>query len=252
MLANSARGKYRVWDDREVEAFNPTVVFNFACVTSGYEHAWETEKLRKQNSLLLQRFEWIAQLPRVRTIVSTSSGAAVESQHPDALSIYGQHKLQEERIANAAANETRTVVIARAWSLSGPLVSRPRAYAFSDFVLQARQGSIEIASQHPTFRRYCSAGDFLTVCALKALTGESGVVESGGDLIELGELAQRIRAVVNPSAEIRRIWDPKSKENVYASTGEKWDSACNEVSLIPMNLEEQIKDVAGQLQIDTQ
>jgi fermentation-respiration switch protein FrsA (DUF1100 family) len=119
-------------------------------------------------------------------------------------------------------------------------VRRPHAYAFSDLILQARTGQIRIAADRPVYRRYVDVGDYLNVCLTRGLQGWSGIIDSGGPMVEMQELGEQIRAIVNPAATIHRPPISTTEPSIYASDDSTWQLACAATSSTPRSLPEQI------------
>jgi len=240
-IASRARADLTTWDADVVRRFEPTLVVNAAFLTPSASRD-QTDHARV-NAELTGRFEVAAGLPSVRAVVTVSSGASVV----DPQSAYGAAKRVEEAVARAAVTPERSVVIARAYSLSGRHVRRPHDYAFSDLILQAPTGKIRVHAEQPVFRRFTGAQDLLRVCLAHALAGWSGAIESGGELVEIGQLAQRVARIVNPAAVIeRRPWESASP-SIYASDGTGWEAACRRVGHVPADLDAQISAVAAWL-----
>jgi hypothetical protein len=82
---------------------------------------------------------------------------------------------------------------------------------------------------------------------MRLFSGWSGVIDSGGELIEIGDLAQRIVQLINPSATIQRQSQQTNAISTYASDNETWVTACNIVNVIPDSLENQIRQTASWL-----
>lgn len=235
----------------EARDFAPTVVCNFAF--GGHTPADEEaagEYLRA-NSALTDRFIACVELPSVRLGLTTSSGAAVtEHLGPPmdvAVNPYGYLKAQEERRALATATPKRCAIVIRPYSVSGEFVREPNRYAFSNFIQQARTGLIHVSATAPTYRRYVSVGDLLNVALATGLSGDSGVIESGGELVEMGALAARVKSIVNPSAAITRAPQEWESAAVYASDNSSWTAACERLGYSPLTLDEQISRVAEAL-----
>lgn len=190
--------------------------------------------------MLTRQFITAASLESITSVVTISSGAALR----EPLDSYGSLKLEEENQARLLAKTGRAVVVGRAWSMSGPFVTRPRAYAISDFVLQARSGTMTITADHLVYRRYSAVSHFLLVCLRHATAGSSRTIDSGGELVEMGELAERVSRVVNPAATVVRSALSGVVPSRYASDGVSWQSACVDLGLEPANLEEQIRAIA--------
>lgn len=221
------------WSEQLVAIFEPTVVVNFAFLTRERQMEPNYEHVNRQ---LTDRFIWAMQLPKVRCAITHSSGAAVTD--PD--SPYGKLKSAEERLARQSVRPEQSLMIGRIFSLSGAFVRRPRDYAFSDFVLQAARGHVHIGAEQPVFRRYTDASDFLSVLTNHALQGRSELIESGGAMVEMQELAEEIVDVVNPDARISRSAARSDEPLTYASDNHSWAHACDRLAFTPRNLAEQI------------
>lgn len=226
------------WDTDAIAKFAPTVVANFAYLTRERFDAENPDEYIAANTALQAQFLLAAQLPEVRIALTVSSGAAVALR--DEANPYGRMKAEEEEQALALATSQRSIVVARAWSVSGPFVRRPHAYAFSDLILQARSGQIRIAADRPVYRRYVDVGDYLNVCLTRGLQAWSGVIDSGGPMVEMLELAEQTRNVVNPAATIDRPPMRTAEPAIYASDDRSWQLACEATSSTPKGLPEQI------------
>ena len=227
-------------EDQQIVDFAPTIVANFAFLTRERVDSDGVEAFLAINTQLTERFLRFAQLPGVRGLLTISSGAAItEPDHP-----YGQLKLAEEQAALSLNSPRRTAVVARAYSVSGPHVRRPEQYAFSDLIMQAMQGDMKIKAPVPVYRRYCSVADTLTVSMRSLDAGRSGVFETGGPLVEIGELAEAVRAEIAPHVSINRAWDPESTPQRYASDDTSWRDWTSAASVRPSDLNEQIAAAA--------
>ena len=120
-------------------------------------------------------------------------------------------------------------------------------YAFSGFILQAHSGRIDITAQQPVFRRYVSVEDLLTVCVTRLLDGWTGTIDSGGELIEMGEFAARVAALVSPGSIIERAEMARTEPLIYASDNVSWREACSRIGFVPSDLDEQIRVTAAGL-----
>lgn len=234
------------WEDQAVRAFAPTVVANFAFHTRDRLSKLGRDRFIAENSELTRRFLFTLGLDSLRLGLTISSGAALgldAHARTDATDLYGALKAVEETEALAQSTSQRTVVVARAYSVSGPFVRRMHEYAFSDFVAQAAVGDITIKATRPVFRRYVAVSDLLSVSFASADRGFSGIIDSGGDLVEMQELAQAVRDIVNPSARIHRETLTSQEPSVYASDNVSWLDACHRTGINPMTLNEQVRAV---------
>jgi nucleoside-diphosphate-sugar epimerase len=113
-------------------------------------------------------------------------------------------------------------VIPRVFSISGPYMTKPELYALGDLVLQANRGDrLRIRATRPVFRSYIAADDLLSLCIATALAGERDLVfDSGGDIVEVGQLAEMVRAAAGrPDLPIDRTWDPGAEADRYVADG---------------------------------
>lgn len=242
VLATGSQAAERIirWDLNEIRKFRPTAVANFAFLTSDRLDAVGAGVFEAQNRMLIDQFRQTIELPTVRRILTVSSGAVFT----EPLGLYGLLKAEEEAVANGWTDSTHTSVVLRAYSMSGPHVRVPERYAFSEMILQAHQGLVRVRSDRLTYRRYTSVSDFLTVGMTMLSEGRTLTIESGGELVEMGDLAERVVARIDPSARIERPPLATLDASVYASDGRSWASACRLLAYNPMSLDEQI-DVVG-------
>ena len=238
--ASSPDEVHREWSVTALEEFAPTLLVNCAFLTREREKVEGMEKFHSVNTRLIEQFGATAQLPSVRAVVTISSGAAVTD--PD--TPYGSLKAVEERVAVDVMSPDRSSVVLRAYSVSGPYVRRPRDYAFSNFILQAPSGTIAIQAGHPVYRRYVSVSDALEVAVASAVGGWSGVIETGGELLEMGQLAERVVSVVNPAAVVTRSPSDSRPPETYASDATSWRQACDRLGFVSMDLDQQIEETS--------
>jgi nucleoside-diphosphate-sugar epimerase len=239
----------RVWDDREVAAFAPTVVLDCAFLTRDRVADMPLGEYVAANRSLTDRLVYATLLPGVRLALTISSGAAVYPH--DALdgpienNPYGYLKLEaEHRLAQAAAESDAVPVVARAWSISGAHVQKPLNYALGSMILAAASGAIRIAARRPVFRRYILAEELLALGIAEGGVGPA-TIDSGGELVEMAELAARVAQAVRPDAAISRGEVDPSHPDRYHSDGEDWERRCQRWDFTSAPLDKQIEITAG-------
>ncbi len=238
----------RLWDDREVAAFTPTVVLDCAFLTRDRVADMPLDEYVATNRTLTERLVYATQLAGVRLALTISSGAAVYPR--DALdgrvegNPYGYLKREaEHRLAQAAAESGAVPVVARAWSISGAHVQKPQGYALGSMIRDADSGAIRIVARRPVFRRYVLTEELLALGIAEGGVGPA-TIDSGGELVEMAELAARIAAVVRPDAVISRDEvDPREPDN-YHSDGQDWEIRCRRWDLVSESLGRQIEITA--------
>jgi nucleoside-diphosphate-sugar epimerase len=239
----------RVWDGREVAAFAPTVVLDCAFLTRDRVADMPLGEYVSANRALTERLLYATRLPGVRLALMVSSGAAVYPR--DALdgpihdNPYGYLKRKaEHRLAEAAAESGVVSVVVRAWSISGAHVQKPQGYALGSMIRDADAGAIRIMARRPVFRRYALAEELLAVGIAEGGAGPA-TIDSGGELVEMAELAARIAAVVRPDAVISRDEVDTRDPDRYHSDGQDWERRCQRWDLASASLDRQIEITAS-------
>lgn len=159
------------------------------------EYRRNVESLRRLVSAEIERLRPLA-------CVSLSSGAAVAGEDaPERTRVYGAMKRgDEQQLAGLCPSLGVKLCIARIYAASGPHMTKPETYALGDLILQARDGGpLRVRASREVFRSYALASDILTVAMLAALGTSPDrpvLFETGGEEVEVGELARRVATVV--------------------------------------------------------
>jgi len=240
------------WDLETIREFAPTVVIDCAFILRDYVGDMSIESYVHDNTVLTGRLLQLIQLNSVRVAVTVSSGAAIHPGDSSAVEVdvnpYGFLKRQTELAALQLGTETgTTVVVARPWSLSGSLVTRPDRYAFSNLIVQARAGGVKIQAPHEVLRRYVGVDDFFAVVLALGERGGNAVLNSAGELVEFSALAERILGVLDLEVAIERPEPSTAAADDYYSRDSSWDDACASLGFEPATLEQQILSVDAYL-----
>ena len=243
----------RKWDRARVKRFQPDLVFDFAFLTKDSIQILGEQEFARQNRRMSERLLSLAELGTVRNLLTVSSGAAIMRTVDSAgcgQDLYGEQKLANEKaLRDIALSGTTKVTIARAWSVTGGHVQKPQNYAFSDFILSAVENrKIIIRAPHPVMRRYCSVEDFLAVALAYGHDKQIAEFDSGGPLVEVGELARHIAENLgNPEIEILFSGRLESNPDNYQSGGRGWETITSELGFTPLTLSQQIVNVRDSL-----
>jgi nucleoside-diphosphate-sugar epimerase len=195
---------------------------------------------KETNRRLTDQALTLARIDSVRALISTSSGASVHG----AVDSYSQMKLEaEERFRDETVKLDKSWVNIRAWSVSGPFIRNINGYAFSKFVHDAVfKGKISIYSPHMVFRRYVDVGDLVNVAMQLALSGTfTGTIDSGGELVELEQLAHRIFEVINVEPKIEVSRNKLKSVDDYFTRSAQWEVVCRNLGHEPLDLDSQIE-----------
>ena len=238
------------WNLSEIEKFQPTLVIDCAYLTREFAESVSLDEYTATNRDLLDRVIQISKLPSITRIISFSSGAAypyVSGNTTNGITEdpYGFLKYEaEQRLTNEIDAADCKVTIPRVWSVSGALVTKIQGFAFSDLIFQARSGSMVISSDREVFRRYCAIEEVIAI-AMADTSRTNSVFDTGGESIEIRELAKRVSAIIDPKASITQTNPSDSESNYYQSSNCDWIARCSELDFEPMALDEQISIVAS-------
>ena len=81
--------------------------------------------------------------------------------------------------------------------------------------------------------------------ALNGSQGSERVFDTGGQLIEIRDLALLIQEIVNPNATLELPADSDGIPSKYFSDGESWSRWCNTLDFEPASLDQQIMQVSN-------
>jgi nucleoside-diphosphate-sugar epimerase len=200
-------------------------LFNFAFLTRNYAQQIGIESYIKINRQLIKNLALFLESHRPGWTVGVSSGAIYSNltkkietnilENP-----YGYLKVEEEGVLeNYAAKNTATSVIGRLWGCTGLDMPLNRNYAISDFIYQAlTKKTIDVTSDFEVWRRYIDDQDFIQILHEAAMSGESLKIDSAGELIEIGELANRIATLTGAKVSRPNLVESK-KPNLYYPSG---------------------------------
>ncbi len=185
-----------------------------------------------------------------------SSGAAAFTDDPAAahdLRLYGGLKRDdEERFAAwAGAAPARRAAIGRLYAVSGPFINKPEAYALADFILSALDGQpVTVHASQPVYRSYVALRELLSLVFAILLAPRGPAVtrfDTGGEALELGELASKVAQVVGGRADRAEI--VRLEANRYVGAHDRWVALLAEHGLCHAPVEEQIAETAAWLRV---
>jgi hypothetical protein len=233
-----------------IAAFKPTVVIDSAFVTRERLPILGHKTYIETNQKLIDQSLAIAALPSVRKYIGFSSGATMHLAGHASFSLEenpyaAQKRIYESKISEIAAVLQSDISVARVWSVTGSYCTKPQTFAFTDLIAQAKLGLIEIKAMHLVYRRYCALEDVLALAMLPSAPEGNPIFDTGGDLIELGELAKIVVDLVNPHAEMRRQIDPQLTPDEYHSDSNEWGELVQSAKITNDSISDQITRVAG-------
>lgn len=231
------------YDDVEVLEFSPTAIVDFAFLTRDKSGVMSPQDYEETNRRLTDQALTLARIDSVKALITASSGASVHG----VVDSYSQLKREaEERFLDETVKLDKSWVNIRPWSVSGPFIRNITGYAFSKFVHDAVfTGKISIDSPHLVFRRYVDVGDLVSVAMQLALNGTfTGTIDSGGELVELEQLAHRIFEVIQVEPRIEVSRNKRQSVDDYFTRSAQWEVVCRNLAYEPLDLDSQIKGLA--------
>ena len=181
-----------------------------------------------------------------KSVVMVSSGV-VSQWLSDQVSFekdsYVKMKLVEElEIGNVCSDLGINLVNLRLWGASGEHMTEPLKYAIGDLIHQDLFAeSLIINSAHRVYRRYADASQQMLICISAASSGINETLDSGGTIVEIQELAQRIIDLSGSRKQIIRPEIDKSlRADEYFSTSHRMEELAESFGVQLKGIEDQI------------
>ena len=230
----------------------PTVLFHLAFLTMDKVRLMSAEAFCEANrTISRQVIEALDPIGADRLFLA-SSGAAAFADDPEAAAdvrLYGGLKREDEHAFARWAEDgqgTRRAAICRIYSVSGPFINKHATYALADLILRAQRGEpVLVQSPRAVWRSYIAVSELIALALAVLLTERYVPVmrfDSGGEPVELGELARRIAAQTGAEAGPREI--TQDQENRYCGDHRAWLTLLDRHGLEHADLDRQIADTA--------
>jgi hypothetical protein len=205
-----------------------------AFITRDNPRGLSQQQFQSSNSKLNNSALELMRKDIVGRYIGFSSGAAIAEN--GTRGSYGSMK-KELEVAFATFARSGDQLL-RVWSVSGAKCHKKDAFAFSDFISQAIRGNlVNVKADHLVFRRYCAIEELLAI----GFTGvaSQNIWDSGGTLIEIGDLARIVVETLNPLAHVERP-PLNGKQGNYFSDSEEFNRFLSSAGIIAMTIQEQI------------
>ena len=183
--------------------------------------------------------------PRGMFVASSGAARLVEQGGGD---LYGLAKLiQERRFAELAETMPGSILRGRIWSLAGPHMNKPEAYALADFLVQGRKtGQIHITAAQPVYRSYLHVEDVVTTVfsTLTAKSAPSAVIDlAGAEIVEIQDVAAAVALALGLSPDcISRAPVSLDRRNVYVGDWASFRELALACNVTPRSFTNQVAD----------
>lgn len=232
----------------------PVLVFHYAFLTKDKVDSISAEEYAARNVAIGTVVRnWIV-TGNVRGVVLPSSGAVYDylqaKSRDSAATLYGQLKHNDEAAFGEICEARKTgLIIPRVFNLSGPYINKFDSYALASFIFQILSAQpVTIRARRPVLRSYYFIGDLIELCLQLLLSQTTAATEcfdvAGEEIVELGELAQRVAEVLKDRAQISIQRLPMlidAVEDRYVGNRSRIEELEKRVGIVPMPLDEQIR-----------
>ena len=221
------------------------IFIQLAFKTRDYINKMGEVNYRKTNKELIQKSLQEIRRAKPKKVVLISSGVVtsyLESNFQMYADAYTELKLLEEKMFQEACLQIGAKLrIIRLWGATGSDMTEPLKYAIGDIINQALTNKqIQINSGNFVYRRYIDAHQLMTLAIMAEFKNDYEVFDSGGIVVEIGDLAKSVCQELNINEEIIRPLDHKLLPDIYIPTGNVCEKYANEVALELHDLRKQI------------
>jgi nucleoside-diphosphate-sugar epimerase len=222
------------------------IFVNLAFKTRDYIKKFGETEYARENLEIIKNSILSARISNPKSIVLISSGVVTKYQqtggkyHDDA---YTRLKIYEEECFKQLSDELdANLIILRMWAATGEDMTEPQKYGIGNLLIQSQlENAILIESSRKVFRKYADASQQLEICLRAALDGKSMTVNSGGALIEIRDLAERIRVKYSPKLLVKQHWKQEEVADDYFWSGDEFESMARRFKVELYSLDEQIE-----------
>ena len=186
------------------------------------------------------------EITRPNWVIVVSSGAIYQPLNQEItldldVNPYGFGKRIEELVFKDVCRISGSnLVIGRLWNTSGRFMIPNKAYAISDFIQSAlKNRSINIQANHDVFRKYVDAGQFMDILIQLAQRKNNTVLNSGGYMAEIGEVAKLVSEKIGLTSILRPAYNGSPASN-YFSNDNTFNLTAKKLGVHLLSLGEQI------------
>ena len=254
VLLIGSRPSKLVIDKVEQEVFEPTqgfaairegaVFFNAAFLRREFLQSMSLSEYVRQNQEIASLAKRAIETKNLKSFVNLSSGAAREldsDSRNQAADAYAVMKKSFEMDYESLCNDYGTTLVnCRIFSISGRHINEFKNLALSNFIHQSQTKRKILVNSPSTLRTFVDAVDLAGVLLNLGFQNVSLKIDSGGQLIDMLNLAERINLVVNNS-KVETILGHDSSPDYFGRYLE-FNSIMNEMGFPLKGIDDQIRN----------
>lgn len=223
------------------------IFINLAFKTRDYIAQLGEEEYSKFNLEIINSSINLARNLKPKSIIIISSGVVARyNQSGGKLdnTEYTQLKIYEEKLFSELSRELDcNLVILRMWGGSGRDFIHPLKYAIGDLIMQGlRSDKLVVNSTNLVYRRYSDASQQMEIALRCAMAGMNTLFDSGGVVVEMEELANLIKNIINPSSEVIRNVDLDLEPDNYYSQSSDFENLARNFNIDLYDMKKQIEE----------
>lgn len=188
----------KTFEDLDVDRETYFGIIHLAHLTRDKIQFYGKKKYSEINKKITEQFINVVTHSKTQWVTTVSSGAVAHFSGELDENPYSASKLFEENaLLELCKSQNVGFSIGRLWGSLGEDMPVNTNYAVSDFIYQGvTQGQIQVNSKHKVYRRYVDSAEFMAVCVSSAELNFQEIFDSGGELIEILELAELIGSIL--------------------------------------------------------
>ncbi|PZQ22202.1 MAG: hypothetical protein DI569_09190 [Sphingopyxis macrogoltabida] len=227
----------------------PSMVLHLAFLTKDRAEAMDEASYRAANMAITRTV--LDALPAIGAegAFVASSGAATKADDPAAsaaMRLYGAMKRDDETaFAEWAEGAGTTALIGRIYNITGPYINKHQAYAIANFIVDALDSRpIKVLAPRPVVRGYSAIRDLMSLVFGMLLDDEGAAVrfDSGGEVLELGDVAGHVAAVLGGTVDRAPI--TRDDTDHYVGDDQHYRALLDRQGIVAQSLDDQIRETA--------
>jgi nucleoside-diphosphate-sugar epimerase len=240
--------KYRITSFSNTDTINNlNLYFDYAFVSKFKFISMGKTEYINQNTKIINDSSRLIIANKPKTVILASSGAVYKlpSKKTDKVDyVYAELKLkQEEEIRKACEVAGSNLIICRIFNLSGSGLVGRNNFALPEFIEKSLANEkILITSINKVYRRYCDITQLINLLIKMGLNGENIVFDSGGEIVEILELAHHIVKIIDSNSLVTHLgFNQKESVIKYLSNSAYFENlVCTYLSEEPATLSQQL------------